>query len=668
MPRARHRSFCVILLGSSTLVATTAAAQEQSLPQVQVHGPQASAAAASLAPASPAFATLDVVDLENLPAASADRLEDVLKSAGVGSSSNNAGGLGPGINLRGFDVGGRLFVDGLPDIERFYSRDLATVATVEVLKGHSSVLYGQAAPGGTINYRLQQPSGASRSEVTLSTDNAGLHRLVLDHDQPFGDAALRLIYAGQSGATFIEQVGNRRQSLLLSGRLRYDGGMVRVELEYQRNERPYGFGTVHADGRFWYDRYYIAPASRALRQYRRQALYWEQALAPGWTLDAALGLAQVRRHETLAGFWTISGPGTLSSYYRKLDDEAGQNNLRIELRGEHTLAGLLTETALGYQCDRQRIDFSGPQNIGAYAIALAAPDFRRDWNALPLAARIARERYRESGLFGLTKVALSEGVHVMAGLRQSALKIDTASATTASTAADIDHLSSVAGASWQVVPQWTLHLSRSESFEPNRGTTRSGGFLQPRQGRQWETGLAAAGRHWRATLALFDLEQSRLTAPDPLDKNALVTIGTARVRGAEAALRWSVGALAWSANLGWQRPRNTDKVSHDLGERLVNVPARYGAMRLEWHAGARWRLWSAVAAVGQRPGDAENSFTAAGYAVVGAGIAYRIDDATSLSLEGGNLADRRYVEALSASDDVYQGERRRWSAGLRHRF
>lgn len=662
MPRAPHRSLCIILLGSGALAATTAGAEEQLLPQIQVQG------SAPLAPASSAFATLDVAYLENMPAVGTDRLEDVLKQAGIGSSSSNAGGLGPGINVRGFDVGGRLFAGTLPDIERFYNRDLATVAAVEVLKGHSSVLYGHAAPGGTINYRLQQPSGALRSEAALSTDNAGLHRLVLDHDQPFGDAALRLIYAGQSGATFIDQVGNGRQSLLLSGRHRHDGGVVRVELEYQRNVRPYGFGTVYADGRFWYDRYYIAPASRALRQYRRQALYWEQALASGWTLDAALSLAQVGRHETLAGFWTISGPGTLSSYYRKLDDDSKQNNLRVELRGRHTLAGMQTDTALGYQRDRQRIDFSGPQNIGGYAIDLAEPDFHLDWRALPLAARISHERYRESGLFGLAKVALSERVHVMAGLRHSALKIDTADAMAASTAADIDHLSSVGGVSWQLAAPLTLHLSRSESFEPNRGTTRSGGFLPPRQGRQWETGFAAAGRQWRATLALFDLEQSRLTAPDPLDKNALVTIGTARVRGAETALRWSAGTLAWSANFGWQRARNTDKVSPDLGERLVNVPARYGATRLEWRAGEHWRLWSGVATVGQRPGDPENSFTAAGYAVVGAGVQYRIGSATSLALEGGNLADKRYVEALSASDNVYQGERRRWSAELRHRF
>lgn len=659
----------IVLLIAGGLVAKAAKSEERTFPQVHVSAQRAANDPfRSVSPAASPFATVDIIDLKQIADGGMDRAEDLFKFSGIGSTSTNAGGLGTGINLRGFDAGNRLFSNALPDIQRLFVRDLATVDAVEILKGHASVLYGQAAPGGTINYRLNQPSGLYQSEAMLSVDNYGLRRLVVDHDQPLGDFALRLIYAGQTGDTFVDHVDNRRQSLLLSGRHSYNGGSIGAELEFQRNERPFGFGTVFADGKFWYDRYYLAPASRSVREYQRQALYWNDELANGWSIDAALASAQVKRNETLAGFWTIASASTLSSYYRKLTDDANQSNARIELRGKHTLAGMKNDMIVGYQRDRQRIDFSGPQNIGGYAIDIAGPDFNLDWNALPLSARVSRERYTESGLFWFDQIQATERVRVMGGLRESAIKIDTGNAAGIATAADIHHSSSIGGVAWQPVPQATLHLTRSESFEPNRGATRLGGFLQPRQGTQWETGIGFDGTRWNAKLALFDLEQSNLTATDPLDRNALITIGTIRVQGAETALRWEQGTLSWRANMGWQRAWNASKTSRSLGDRIVNVPAAYGAMRLAWHASRDWLLWGAVAGVGQRAGDPENTFTAPGYATLSAGATYRIDRKTSVALDVGNLADKRYVEALSANDNVYQGERRHVTATLRHQF
>lgn len=668
-PTGFRPSLLFVLLVTGTFIAETARAEELTLPEIPVYAERIShglfRSESSIA-SSPAM--VDVIDLEKMPQGSMGRAEDVLRFAGIGSTSTNAGGLGTGINLRGFDVGSRLFVNGHPDIQRLYVRDLATVDSVEILKGHSSVLYGQAAPGGTVNYVLNKPTGMLQSEVRLSVDNHGLSRLVVDHDQPLGDSALRLIYAGQTGNTFIEHIDNRRQSLLLSGHHRYSGGSIGAELEYQRNERPFGFGTVFAGGRFWFDRYYLAPASRSVREYQRQGLYWDHALVNGWSLNAALNFAQVQRNETLAGFWTITSPTTISTYYRKLNDDADQTNFRMELRGSHTLAGMKNDTIVGYQQDRQRIDFSGPQNIAGYSIDIANPNFNLDWNALPLAARVSRERYNESGLFWFDQLQATDRIRVIAGLRESAIKIETGNATTTSTAADIRHLTSVGGVAWQAVPQLALHLTRSESFEPNRGTTRSGGFLQPRQGTQWETGIGFDSRQWGVKLALFDLQQSNLTATDPLDRNALVTIGTIRVQGVETAARWDHGTLSWNANMGWQRAWNAAKTSSRLGDRIVNVPSVYGAIRLNWRADPSWLLWGALAGVGQRAGDPENTFTAPGYATVSAGVQYRIDLKTSASLEVGNLADKRYVEALSADDNVYQGERRHITATIRYQF
>lgn len=669
MPFFRRSLLFSALLAGGSFVVLTAHADESTLPEVTVTAGQVRHSLfRSDTPLASLPGTVDIVDLSALPEGGMTRVEDALKFAGIGSTSTNTAGLGIGTNLRGFDIGSRLFVNGHPDIQRRYVRDLATVDSIEILKGHSSVLYGQAPPGGTLNYILHKPTGTRHSEARFSVDNHGWSRLVVDHDQPIGNSAIRLIYAGQTGNTFLDQLDDRRQSLLLSGRHRYNGGSISAEVEFQRNERPYSFGTVFADGRFSFDRYYLAPAARSLREYQREGLYWDHELAHGWSINAAVNHARVSRNETMAGFWTIESSSTLSSYYRKYTEDDAQTNFRMELRGRHTLAGMANETIVGYQQDRERTDFTGYHNIGGYTISIANPDFNLNWDALPLSKRQPSERYDESGVFWFDQLQATDSIRVIAGLRESGTKIETGNGTTASTAADFRHRTSVGGVSWQPVQQLTLHLTRSESFEPNRGMDRFGGYLQPRQGRQWETGIGFDGRGLNAKLAVFDLEQSNLTAADPLDKNALITIGAIRVQGVETAMRWNHGALSWTANVAWQRAWNAAKTSNALGDRIVNVPPVYGAIRLNWRASPDWQLWGAVAGVGQRQGDVENTFTAPGYATASAGARYQITPRTSAALEIANIRDKRYVEALTAADNVYQGERRRFIVTFRHQF
>lgn len=78
------------------------------------------------------------------------------------------------------------------------------------------------------------------------------------------------------------------------------------------------------------------------------------------------------------------------------------------------------------------------------------------------------------------------------------------------------------------------------------------------------------------------------------------------------------------------------------------------------------RLWVGVSAVGRTPGDSANSFFAPGYAKADCGFDLQVGRGTSFGVIAYNLFDRRYVEALTANDDVYQGGRRRVQASIRH--
>ncbi|WP_353540010.1 TonB-dependent siderophore receptor [Colwellia sp. KU-HH00111] len=61
-----------------------------------------------------------------------------------------------------------------------YQQPIETLSRVEVIKGPSSILYGQSAPGGLINMVTKQPSASPLLELSADTDQNGSTRFMLD--------------------------------------------------------------------------------------------------------------------------------------------------------------------------------------------------------------------------------------------------------------------------------------------------------------------------------------------------------------------------------------------------------------------------------------------------------------------------------------------------------
>lgn len=622
-------------------------------------------------------ATVSVVTERDIRDRQPERAEDALQQTGALLPGTLNGGLSTALNARGFDLAGRLTYNGHPDIQRLFVRDLATVERIEVWKGHLSLLYGQGAPGATVGYVGKKPEGTGRRQVAASLGSFGQKRIEADIDsltENNAGFAYRVVFAGQEGGTFTDNVKNDRQTLFGTFAWRYgNGSALRLEAEEQRNQRPFSFGTVYAGGRFQYDRSYTGPQSHADRRYDRTGLYWDHHLDERWSLHGLVSKAQVRRDEQLVGFWTILNPTTLSGYYRKLSDDASQQNSRFELRGDLATGALRHQLSFGVERDTQRIDFSGPQNIGGFTLAIAAPRFDVALDTLTLKRRISREHHTETGAFVFDRVSIGDRWHLLAGVRRSHLRIDTDNGTIAKTATDVGNTVRTWGLVNTPNDRLAFYLSRSESFEANRGLDRFGGFIPPKEGRQYETGVNVQDRDGnnRVHLAFFDIEQSNLTTTDPLDPTALIATGTVHSTGVDLQGRLALGGgLALTGQISAQQVRNVEKADPTMGNALPGIPRQFGALTLEkLIAGAPGtKLWGTLAFVGRRQGDIGNTFTAPGYSRLDLGASIAWDKATSFILLLANSLDKRYVEAITNADNVYQGERRRLTAVLRHTF
>jgi iron complex outermembrane receptor protein len=123
-----------------------------------------------------------------------------------------AGNTGYDITIRGFKAGGNdrgvLLTDGLPGLTvRFGSPPTVGVDRIELVKGPTSVLYGQGQPGGFINIISKKPLDEPQYQFTLRA-NAGIgednqaNGLLgsVDFTGPIGDSdRLRYRFVGEVG-------------------------------------------------------------------------------------------------------------------------------------------------------------------------------------------------------------------------------------------------------------------------------------------------------------------------------------------------------------------------------------------------------------------------------------------------------------------------------------
>ena len=104
-------------------------------------------------------------------------------------------------NLRGFELSSSngYLRDGHQHWSH-YQQPIETLESVEVIKGPSSILYGQSGPGGLVNMVTKKPTATTLFSVAADTDQEGSTRLMLDAGGALNDDK-SLRYRG----TFVKQ-------------------------------------------------------------------------------------------------------------------------------------------------------------------------------------------------------------------------------------------------------------------------------------------------------------------------------------------------------------------------------------------------------------------------------------------------------------------------------
>lgn len=603
----------------TSLVATTclqpAHAQTTSdatLPRVTVTAPAAGSTAAITGfgdrPIDSLPLQATVIDREQLDAAGARRLADVLKLDASTTDAYNAAGYWDFIAVRGYTIDQRFNYrrEGLP-ISAETAIPLENKERVEILKGTSGIQAGTSAPGGLVNYVVKRPTAVPLRSVTLSTGERGSLGLAVDLSDRAGsqrEFGWRLNATSEDRRPQIEDYGRLRRSLLaVAGDWQIDAGsllQVEIEASKQTGASLPGYSLLGD----------ALPAPRKPANLNNQpwslpnvfegltgSLRYERTLGSGWRWTSQVGAQRLRTDDRLAyAFGCTDGDvyyadrycpnGDFDLYDFRSDGERRRvDALETALQGQVQTAGLTHSLRVGLQASRQRTDvqrqafnFVGTGNIDGTLVTPADP---------ALTDEGTNRKERSTEFFANDAIDWGAGWTTWLGLRHTRLQRESVR-TDGSRATSYDQSITTPwlAAAYEWRPRQTVYASWGRGAESavvpgrvDRYGDAAGQALPVLESRQWEIGLkgrtaaptAADGTGLQASwsAAWFDIDRPAITDTG----TAYFIDGSARHRGIDASASVDAGPWTLAGSGMWLDAERRGAQNAALnGQRPVNVP------------------------------------------------------------------------------------------------
>ncbi|MCX2864252.1 TonB-dependent siderophore receptor [Paucibacter sp. PLA-PC-4] len=625
--------------------------------------------------------SLSIVTREVMDSRQITSLQQALQTV-PGVSPVNFGRRGfDDINIRGFRSTESILVDGLVQSPGMWTK-LTSYAyeRFEVLKGASSILYGQVQPGGLVNAISKRPERVRRLDTGLEVGSFGQRTLSADINQPLsanGRTALRLTAQASNGDDPTDFV--YRKDRWLSPSLSIDFGRdtdfvlfssySKSQWLRQQGVSPYGTLLPNVNGRVPLTRFTGDPSFGGYDVEQKTLGYsLEHRFSPQLTLRQGL------RYEEESGTGNFVANGVLQPNHRLQNRTANRQYMDYDILVSDTslLAQLQTgpvrhqlvvgidarkgHSLLGARaCRIAPLDLFNP----VYGVAATCPD--KLTSDAPSTLSVA-------GLYLQDQLKFGDGWTALLGLRHDRSKERTEDRIR-STRLDQNSEATVgsAGLVKEFAPGWSAYASWAESFLPVSGLTFGGRPFDPETGEQWELGLKHEALDGRITssLALFELTRQNVTTADQINTGFSVQTGEQRSRGLELELgaRFKNG-LNLTAGYAY-----TDaKVTRDNNGAIVGLPINLQPR----HTASLWALYKLPAvpaltlglggrAVSEQRGSLP--FTLPGYAVLDASLSY---GAPTWRLTAGvkNLLDRTYYDGAINANVVSPAMPRNWSLGL----
>lgn len=601
-----------------------------------------------------------------------DNVGQAVETVSGVNNLGNYGGYEAAINIRGFFADtfqGSYFKDGLR-LFTFGFPSLANIERIEVIKGPASVLYGQAQPGGIINFVTKKPLDEPYYAVTGSLGNFDTYEATIDMTGPLTpDKSLlyRLNIGYRDAQSFRDFVEGSQ--FLIAPVLTWNISpftSLRLNLEYLYNSNTMDDGIV-AIG----DRPANVPISRFLNE--PFSLFDKDELSFGYAFEHRFSENWQIKNAFRAQFIY---PERYYPLLDSVDEETGEvSRIRYNAAGFYENYALQTDVIGKFK--------TGPIQhellIGfEYNHTIEQPDFG-DFEPYPpinlFDPVYTNEPFSKEGIFTFFRddKTTTWGIYIqdqiqffpnlilLIGGRYDIFDQDRSTQNIGEARQSFSQSDSSfsprVGLVYKPIDIVSLYASYSRSFRPSFGASRNfdDSPFEPETGTQYEIGVKTEllNRRLGMTLAAFYLTKENVTTEDPNDPQFSIQTGEQTSKGIEFEVNGEV-LPGWqlSAAATYLDARITRDNTLEVGNWLDNVPEFSASLwsTYEIQTGSLQGLGFGLGLfyVGDRYGDLDNSFILPSYFRTDAALYYRRDNWRA-QLNIRNLFDSRYFSGSSSS-------------------
>ncbi len=586
------------------------------------------------------------------------------------------------ITIRGQNTTADFFLDGVRDDVQYF-RSLYNIERVEVLKGPYAMIFGGGGGGGIINRVQKTPLAQPLVAGSASINSEGGFDIAADVNQPLGiglDAALRFNAFYEELESHRDFVSGERWAVnpYLAVTLAH-GWKLGLSYEHVEDDRVPDRGlpsvecatagcvrrplTGHSDTFFGVPGINLAGLEADIVKVRLDG-----ELTPNltWSTTALYG--------NYDKFYSNVFP---NSAVRLSDNTIQLDGYRDDTDRENRLvqSNLVWDVALGTIENTLLfgVEYGVQDTSNARFVAPAAERVRIDVDnftypaftfPFPTRSRETVSDVEVISVYAQDQIGIGEHVDLIAGLRYDRFEISGTDVVANRRFSRTDEkVSPRFGVVLKPRPNVSVYASYSRSFLPRSGDqfvslTPATEALKPERFTNYELGAKWEVRpNLNVTAALFQLDRTNTTTPDPNNPTTTIVAGATRTRGAELAV---VGQLtrAWQVSAGY-----TYQDSHLRGNdavRVAQVPEHQLALwnRYNFTHGFGAGLgvihqseqWAALHNPNVGPATRLPSFTR-----VDAALFFEVNERLGFQLNVENLFDEEYFSDAHNNNNISVG-------------
>jgi len=618
---------------------------------------------------------ITVITREQFVDQGAQNVQDALNySAGVRPNAYGVDNRADYVRVRGVEP--VQYLDGLRQFFSFNNprTDIYALERLEVLRGPSSMLYGQGSTGGVLNLVSKRPLAETQREIGVILGNHNRKEIQADLTGPLtedGQWLYRVVAVARDSDTQVQYANDDR--LLFAPSLTWQPSAA-TSLTLQGYFQKDKAGTTQSflpwNGTVSHNPNGQVPTRRFTSEPGFDAYDTEQ-FSVGWLFEHKFNDRWTVRQNFRNTISKVDYKSMYPDSYSEdpyLDPEQTTLNrilwvtkprmrtLLVDQNLEGKVDWGATQHTLLFGADYSRYRETGQQASGMgsplnvyHPVYGNIPDY--DLSDTP------KTRQQQLGFYAQDQMRYRNWIFV-AGIRH-----DRAQTDIEGNDREVDNATTKRfGLLYAADNGLSPYISYSESFTPIGGTDIYSNRWKPMRGKQWELGLKymPPDSDLEFTAAAYDLREKNRQAPDPANPNNQIQAGKTKTRGVELELRGRVTK---------QLDVIANYIYTDIDADLEPVPKHMASL---W---GKYRF-----AIANMPGFSAGagvrylgSFTDGGapetpsVTLFDAMLAYD-SGAWRYALNVNNIADKTYEVTCLERGDCFYGQRRTVTMSATYRF